>query len=120
LGSVSGYQLDALLPYSDNYLADWPAELYQISLADASLAAHQRAFESAREHMRQRVAVRDPSFDSTGIIINTYRLVLLPVWLCELKYKDKSYALAINGQRGAVHGHLPENPLRKFVSGLMV
>jgi predicted RNA-binding Zn-ribbon protein involved in translation (DUF1610 family) len=119
VAKVPGYRLDALLPYSDSYLADWPAELYQISLADASLAAHQRAFESAREHMRQSVAVRDPSFDSTGIIINTYKLVLLPVWLCELKYKDKPYPLAINGQSGAVHGRLPENPLRKFVSGLL-
>ncbi len=119
LGNVSGYQLDALLPYSDSYLADWPTELYQISLADASLAAHERAYHAARERLHIDGEVRDLSYDSTGIIINSYRLVLLPVWLSQLRYKEQVYPLAVNGQTGAVHGRLPENALKNFLVGLL-
>ena len=38
---------------------------------------------------------------------NTSEYVLLPVWMLNVKYKDKFYTLAMNGQTGKFVGNVP-------------
>ncbi|MEP7198524.1 MAG: hypothetical protein ABI874_01790, partial [Chloroflexota bacterium] len=69
------------------------------------LVAHQRARASVAE-------LRDLSFDSTGISVNSYNLVLLPLWVSEFHYNDKVYPLVVNGQTGEVRGNVTRNGLQ--------
>ncbi|RMD75716.1 MAG: hypothetical protein D6818_01280, partial [Bacteroidetes bacterium] len=37
----------------------------------------------------------------------TFKLVVLPVWIASYEYKGKRYHFMINGQTGKVSGHKP-------------
>jgi len=115
-----GFDLRALAPYDEKFLVDWSAEIYQIALADASLVAHERVFARAQERIQQGEAssARDMSLDPTSIVINGYNLLLLPVWLGEVRVGAQAYPFAINGQTGSVHGDVPHGLLGKLVGWL--
>ena len=46
------------------------------------------------------------------------RYALFPVWFLQVRYKDKTYPFAINGQTGKMSGKLPISPL-KFILWLL-
>jgi DNA-directed RNA polymerase subunit RPC12/RpoP len=119
---IAGFDTRALAPYSLDLLADWPAEIYQITLADASLVARERALHTARHSVEHQSLAgeqyRDLRLNSIGLIVETYKLALLPVWLTSYRYKDRSYAVAVNGQTGAVAGDVPRGGWQKMLAGL--
>jgi len=90
-GESSGptFDLSALAPYAEKYLAHWPAEIYQISLADASLVARERAFADAKRRSSPGPEVQQLSYESLVISIDTYKLILLPSWVSELHFKGQ-------------------------------
>jgi hypothetical protein len=109
-----------LLPYSDSLLADRPAEIYQIPMADASLVARQRAFEQAKAKIRLNLfkPVRDFSAASAEIAITSYKLVLLPVWVAGYGYQNTNYPLLVNGQTGSLVGDVPRSGVQKVLAGI--
>jgi hypothetical protein len=119
---VDHFQLDALAPYDPGYLADWPAEVYQISVSDASLAARRQAWERARRMVRTRVKIhqiRDLSLSSAGIVIESFKLVLLPIWVDSYRYQDEEYKVVVNGQTGTVRAERPPGGLRRLLDGIL-
>jgi len=115
------YDVKRLQPYAEEYLADWPAEVYQIAMADASLQARSTALEAARARIKATVLgeLRDLNCTGAGIVINTYQLGLLPVWIAAFRYRGRDYPLLVNGQTGAVHGDTPRTALGRIMSGLL-
>jgi hypothetical protein len=51
------------------------------------------------------------------LIIESYRLVLLPVWITSYRYKKESFPVAVNGQTGKVAGHVPRSGWQKALAG---
>jgi predicted RNA-binding Zn-ribbon protein involved in translation (DUF1610 family) len=123
--TVGDFSLRQVVTYDPAYLADWPAETYSISVSDASLVARRQVLEKAR----QRVArgglgsARELKLSSTGLIFESYKLVLVPLWI--LTYhdgpagKDKQYTVVVNGQTGQVRGDKPARGLRRAWAWLM-
>jgi DNA-directed RNA polymerase subunit RPC12/RpoP len=119
---INHFQLDTLAPYDPGYLADWPAEVYQISVADASLAARRQAWERARRVVRTRVKihqVRDLTLSSAGIVIESFKLILLPIWVGSYRYQDEDYKVVVNGQTGTVRAERPRGGLRKLLGDIL-
>jgi DNA-directed RNA polymerase subunit RPC12/RpoP len=117
------YLLTDVVPYEEGYLADWPAEVYAISVSDASLVARREVLEGARSSVKIRVgatlgAVKDLQFNSQGLIIESFKLILLPVWVARYRYEDKTYHVLINGQTGGLRAEEPRNWLQKLLGGL--
>ena len=103
--ALPGYNLLAAKPFTDGYLADWPAETYQIELGDASLDTRQIARDQMRQRVDDRIMEqhRNLSVNSTDLMIESFRLVLLPAWLTH--YQDaqgQRVDLLMNGQMGVV------------------
>lgn len=119
---LTDFDTHALVPYSGDVLAGWPTEVYQIAMADASLVARQRAFAKARDHVRHRSlggeSVRDLTLNSLGISIDSYKLVLLPVWLGSYRHKGTTHSVLVNGQTGSVRGDVPRSGFQKALAGL--
>jgi DNA-directed RNA polymerase subunit RPC12/RpoP len=113
------FNFSAVAPYAEKYLADWPVEIYQIPLADASLVARERAFAGAKRRASPGPGVVNVSYDSVGISIDTYKLILLPIWVSQVHFKDKVYPLVVNGQSGDVYGKLPQGGLHGLLAGLL-
>jgi DNA-directed RNA polymerase subunit RPC12/RpoP len=119
---INHFRLNDLVPYDPGYLADWPAEVYQISVADASLAARRQAWEQARRVVATRAEmnqVKDLTVTSAGIVIESFKLILLPVWLARYGYQSGDYQVVINGQTGTVIGQRPRGGLRRWLDGIL-
>ena len=47
------------------------------------------------------------------------KYVLLPVWMINVKYKDKFYTFAMNGQTGEFVGNIPVDKKKAFIYGIL-
>ena len=120
---ADSFDLEQLRPYDPGYLAGWPAEVYQVAVADASLVARRRAWERARSSL----ATDNPGLadlqgmvvSSAGLAILSYKLILLPFWLGRYRHRNAQYSLVINGQKGTVRGEAPRGKLRRFLESLL-
>lgn len=122
LGRLTDYDMNALVPYSTDAIADWSTEIYQVTMSDASLVARRRALEAGIRHIQNRTLgsenTKDVTFNSSGVTIDSFKLVLLPVWVSGYRYKRQSFSLAVNGQTGKVVGDVPRNGFRKLLAGI--
>lgn len=107
---IPTFELRAVKPYEAGYLADWPAEVYDIPMAEASLDARAQALA---RYKRELPAVIAPaqliSTSSANMSIESFRLTLLPVWMTELPFGGREHLVLINGMDGTVKSDLPEN-----------
>ena len=125
---VSEFRLAEVVPYDPAYLADWPAETYSISVSDASLVARQRVLEQVQERFTRGSSgpAKDGKLSSMGLILESYKLVLLPLWIAHYrdrgnsdKSQDEKLTIVVNGQTGTVCGEKPAQGLRRMWSWLM-
>lgn len=115
------YPLNQLVAYQASYLADWPAETYQISLSDASLDARLKAIERSRLKLAHElsVTVDQIKIDTAPLIIESYQLILLPVWLAHFQQEGKRRINLINGVTGALRGEAPPREQPSFLSRIV-
>ncbi|MCL4264883.1 MAG: hypothetical protein KJ069_16800 [Anaerolineae bacterium] len=116
------FDLAGLVAYDARYLADWPAERYQLPLADASLIARKKALKDIRQNayrFTQGEIIRDLRLNSSGLIIESYKHILLPLWVAHYQVEGTVYDVVVNGQNGRVHGDRPQGTVGKFLARLL-
>jgi DNA-directed RNA polymerase subunit RPC12/RpoP len=106
---LTPWDLGALVPYSPDFLAGFQAEGYTVSLE----AGHDQA-RARMENIIQSDVRRDIGGDEqrvhdidTDWSDETFKHILLPVWMAAYKYNGKSYRFMVNGQTGEVQGERP-------------
>lgn len=110
-----------LRPYKADLLASWPAEVYSISVADASLGAREmvRNAKQTQGLVSTSVAVagqvQDWTIDRSELTVLSYKLALLPVWVGSYDYEGRRYVVLANGQTGQVEGEIPRNPVQNLL-----
>ncbi|OGO29622.1 MAG: hypothetical protein A2Z16_07255 [Chloroflexi bacterium RBG_16_54_18] len=103
------FDLDDLVDYEPKYLAGLQAHLYDIPL--------EKAWENGRQQMREKTKsacleqtstpkVRNFSMD-LDFASESWRYILLPIYLNTYRHASKSYTLMINGQSGEIAGQRP-------------
>jgi len=98
-----------LVPYRPEYLAGFFAERYAVGLPEAHRAARSRmeAVQAARcagdvpGDTHRFLSVRN-TFSQ-----ETYKHVLLPIWLLSYGFRKRTFRVLINGQTGEVEGEAP-------------
>ena len=111
-----------VISYNPDYTANWLAETYQITLSDAAVDAHAQAFKLAQEIAKRKGnlgRVRNLNFTSDGIMMQTYKLVLVPVWMGHYTHEDETYDFLVNGKSGDILADKPPGAIKKFVNWLM-
>jgi predicted RNA-binding Zn-ribbon protein involved in translation (DUF1610 family) len=98
------FDLSAIKPYDPRFLANWPAEVYDIPMSNASLEARSQVFAQYRERLpsEQLSQLTNISLSSAGMAIESFKLVLLPVWMTEIPHGGETLPLLINGQNGKI------------------
>lgn len=118
----AGFDPDALVPYSEQYLAGATTEVYQVTLAEASVLARQMALEKAKLYERKTSLdgkrCKEFTMNSTGMVIDSFKLVLLPLWLGSYAHGGQKYPIAVNGQIGTVAGKVPRDWLQRTLATL--
>jgi len=123
--ALAPWELVNLTPYSAEYLAGFSAEGYTVQLDEG--------FSEARDYMNNMI-LRDIRFDiggdrqqvgsvATDISKQTFKHILLPVWLAAYKYKGKTYRFVVNGQSGKVQGERPYSSIKitlTVIAGLCI
>jgi uncharacterized Zn finger protein (UPF0148 family) len=118
---LQDYDLSGVVPYRPSYLADQPAEIYDVPVSDASLVAREQALRASQRRLAAKLSLfgRNLQLDSSRMMIYAYKLILLPLWVTRYRMEDVYYRGVINGQTGTVHGQTPPGGLRKFFKGLL-
>jgi hypothetical protein len=109
LRGIAPYPTATLVPYDSGYLAGWTVERYQVDLA-AAADESRRAME---EKLRAWCAGDVPGDTYRNLRLNTtwsgqtFKHVLVPVWLLTYTYGARSYQVVANGVTGQMAGERP-------------
>lgn len=97
------FDLSAVKPHDARYLANWPAEIYDITMSDASLEARAQVVRQYTDRLqRDIIGIENMRLSSAGMTVESFKLVLLPVWITEIRFKGEMHTILINGQNGRI------------------
>ena len=106
---VSDWNLSKTKPFNSKYLAGYITEKYTIPLKDGHLEAEKKA-----EQMAIHWAKQDIGGDTQRIHLcnktlteETFKHILLPLYMSNYMFAGKKYSFQINGQTGSLSGERP-------------
>jgi len=102
------FDLEQTKPYDPRYLSNWAAEVYDVPMADASLDARSQAYAQLKRRLPGEItSLFNLKTSSASLAIESFKLVLVPVWITEIPVADNKFLVLINGQNGIVQGDTP-------------
>lgn len=103
------WDLTKLQPYSPDYLAGFQAEGYTVLLAEGHESAKQVMANVIDQDVRRDIGGDEQRVENidTDYSDETFKHILLPIWMAAYKYSGKSYRFLVNGQTGEVQGERP-------------
>jgi DNA-directed RNA polymerase subunit RPC12/RpoP len=120
--SFATFDTGQLVPFSPGFLAGWRAESYAIDLP----AAWTRAQGVIENQQRDRCQ-RDVGGDEVRSLVvqsqfsgETFKHVLLPVYVAAYRYDNKPFRFLVNGQTGEVRGEAPYSWVKIALAVLVV
>ena len=111
LRKVEPFPTEQLTPYKAGYLSGWVVERYQIDL----LGAARQARAAMDRKMISLCAQQVPGDTHRNLNVNsdysgqTFKHVLVPVWLLTYNYGTRAFQVVINGFTGAMAGRYPKS-----------
>lgn len=109
LSNLNPFYLKDLVEYAPDYLAGWQAQSYDLKLEDAWEKGKAEMRELARKACYEDIPTSHVrNFSMTADFCNeSWRYILLPVYLHTYKFEQKNYQVMINGQTGLIAGQKP-------------
>ena len=107
--ALAPWDFTALQPYAAEYLSGFQAEGYTVALADGHATARDRMSDVIRRDVARDIGGDEQRIHSvdTDWSDETFKHILLPVWMAAYKYNGKSYRFVVNAQTGEVQGERP-------------
>lgn len=120
--SLEPFDYTTLKKYNHAYLAGFLAEKYDIDQNNMKDNAINRAKNSVMNEIKGTclayTAVTEKNNNLEAKEINA-NYVLLPVWMLNINYKNKTYTFAMNGQSGKLVGDIPVHKGKAFLLWLI-
>jgi len=119
------WDLEALVPYNEEYLAGFSSEIYQVDLDEGFNVAQQIMDKVIRNDVRQAIGGDQQRVEhlQTAHSDTTFKHVLLPLWTAGFRFGDKTYRFVVNGRTGKVRGERPYSVIKiglAIAAGLVV
>ena len=115
--NIYPYNLKAVINYLPELMIGWDAQIYNIEIdkayAAADLRMHNMLYKEASRHLggdTQRNLQVSSDFSA-----QTYKHIILPIWICTYTYHGKIYQFAVNGQAGKIEGEKPYSRVKIFL-----
>lgn len=107
--ALAPWDLGKLAPFSDSYLSGFVVEAYQQGLRSGAERARAMMEPEIRRAIEQDIGGDEQRIHSkqTRYSDNTFRHLLLPLWVAAYQYSGKTYRFLVNGQTGLVRGERP-------------
>jgi hypothetical protein len=112
LGRIEPFPTEHLVPYDTAYLSGFVVEHYQVVLVEAASGAR----AAMERELRNMCAARVPGDTHRNLVIaphysgETFKHILVPVWILAYSYAGKNYPLLVNGYTGKMAGRYPKSP----------
>jgi hypothetical protein len=119
---IDSFDMASIKPYDPRFLADWPAEIYDVPMADASLDARSQVYKKYKRDLPSLINnSKIVHTSSANLAIDSFKLNLLPVWMTELPFDGREHLVLINGQNGVVSSDIVDKTQKedKENGGLM-
>lgn len=110
MNSIEPFDYDKLVEFNYSYLSGFLSEVYDVEKEKAYEDAIARAKSSVETELRNNitgfatVTILDSKHKAT---LNKVNYALFPVWLLNIKYQNKIYTFAMNGETGKLIGDIP-------------
>ncbi|MDQ6859734.1 MAG: zinc ribbon domain-containing protein [Verrucomicrobiota bacterium] len=111
LRKVEPFPTNELAPYDPGYVSGWVVEQYQIDLVAAAANSRQQM-----DGKLQRLCAEQIPGDtyrnlqvSADYSAQTFKHVLLPVWLLTYQYGARTFRVVANGYTGTIGGKYPKS-----------
>jgi hypothetical protein len=116
LPKLEPFPTKALEPYNPGYVAGWPVEQYQIDLIAAAQAARSRMEQ--KTHSMCASEVPGDTYQNLQVRSQfsgqTFKHMLLPIWLVSFDYSGTAYQVLVNGVTGQIAGKYPKSAWKIF------
>ena len=107
--ALEPWDLDHLVSYADEYLSGFTAERYQVDVREGWGRARERMATVIRGDVRRDIGgdrQRIHTLDTRHRDV-TFKHVLLPMWICSYRYRERVYRFLVNARTGEVQGQRP-------------
>ena len=108
--AIEPFDYSEFKEFNMSYLSGYISEKYDVLVDDAYTNAKKRIDDDSKNYLYNKITgysvKRIKQYDSIVSLLNN-EYVLLPVWVLNIKYKDKIYHFALNGQTGKMVGEIP-------------
>lgn len=106
INSLEPYDYNGLVPYNYSYLSGYLVEKYDVDEIAGLKLVTGKTCDTAVELMRKTVGHENQKVINNGIRVSSRytHYILLPVWMLNVKHKDKTITFAMNGQTGKAIG----------------
>ena len=109
INDLEPWDLQNLVPYSEEFLAGYRVENYQVSLEEGFSVAEDVMEDAIRYSIKRDIGGDHQRIHSFRTQYNdvTFKHILLPVWVSAYRYKETVYRFLVNGRTGEVQGERP-------------
>ena len=119
---IARWNLDKLQPFNSSFLRGFVTEKYTISLKEGHLKSKEEADRIANRWCRQDIGGDTQRVTSMDVRLSkeTFKHVLLPVYVSAYRYNSKEYNFFVNGDNGSISGTRPYSFWKIFFTVLAV
>ncbi len=109
LKQMGSYRLGDLVPYDPTFLAGLSAQAYDVDLETAWERARKLMRARTKEACQEQASARAMRNFSMNLEFSeeSWRYILLPLYLATYRYGDKLFQVMVNGQTGVIAGQRP-------------
>lgn len=109
MDSLEPFDYNQLTEYNHAYLAGFLADKYDVSEETGLERVSGRTNDTAVNLIKDTVHHESVSVKNNQLSVRQKKAyyLLLPVWMVSIKYKEKNYIFAMNGQTGKIIGDIP-------------
>lgn len=114
------WDLQNLVPYTEDYLSGFQSEVYQVALDEGFGHAQQIMKQTIRHDVRRSIGGDQQRIQRlhTKHSATTFKHVLLPLWTAAFTFRGKTYRFVVNGRNGKTRGERPYSIIKITLAGL--
>ncbi|MFK7890342.1 MAG: hypothetical protein AB8B63_05965 [Granulosicoccus sp.] len=117
---LAPWDLHNLVPYTEDYLAGFSSEVYQVDLDEGFDIAQSTMDKVIRDDVRNAIGGDQQRIQriTTKHSDTTFKHVLLPLWTAGFQFRGKTYRFVVNGRTGKVRGERPYSIVKIALAGV--
>lgn len=114
------WDLENLVPYTEEYLSGFQSEVYQVALDEGFSHAERVMKQALRRDVKHAIGGDQQRIHRlhTNHSNTTFKHLLLPLWTAAFTFKGKTYRFVVNGRNGKTRGERPYSVIKIAIAGI--